>query len=109
MAPEKLFKNYLYASGTGGALNPFFQWFASALSAAMPRGSSVLEIACNDGSLLDRLRDAGFVTCGVDPAANLTEMALAKGHNVLTGFFPQIRPDSQFDAIVDGKTRCVCG
>lgn len=100
VAPEKLFKNYLYASGTGGALNPFFQWFASALSTAMPSGSRVLEIACNDGSLLDRLRDAGFDTCGVDPAANLTEVALAKGHNVLTGFFPQTRPDGQFDAIV---------
>lgn len=100
VAPERLFKNYLYASGTGGALNPFFTWFSAALSKALPNGSRVLEIACNDGSLLDRLRDDGFKVCGVDPAANLTSVATSKGHDVLTGFFPATRPDGVFDAIV---------
>ena len=98
--PENLFKNYLYASGTGGALNPFFTWFSAALSKALPKGSRVLEIACNDGSLLDRLRDDGFQVCGVDPAANLTSVAIAKGHDVRTGFFPATRPEGKFDAIV---------
>ena len=100
VAPELLFKNYLYASGTGGALNPFFTWFSKALSNALPKGSRVLEIACNDGSLLDRLRDDGFQVCGVDPAANLTAVAIAKGHDVRTGFFPETRPEGKFDAIV---------
>lgn len=98
--PEQLFKNYLYASGTGGALNPFFTWFSAALARALPKGSRVLEIACNDGSLLDRLRDDGFAVCGVDPAANLTSIAIAKGHDVRTGFFPETRPEGKFDAIV---------
>ena len=100
VAPELLFKNYLYASGTGGALNPFFTWFSKALSNALPKGSRVLEIACNDGSLLDRLRDDGFQVCGVDPAANLTAVATSKGHDVRTGFFPETRPEGMFDAIV---------
>ncbi|HPG88123.1 MAG TPA: class I SAM-dependent methyltransferase [Hyphomicrobium sp.] len=100
VAPEQLFKNYLYASGTGGALNPFFQWFSATLAAVLPRGSRVLEIACNDGSLLDCLRDAGFQASGVDPAENLTAIAIAKGHEVLTGFFPETRPSGKFDAIV---------
>lgn len=98
--PEKLFKNYLYASGTGGALNPFFQWFAKSLAQSLPAHSRVLEIACNDGSLLDFLRDAGFKASGVDPAENLTSVARDKGHDVLTGFFPETRPDGVFDAIV---------
>lgn len=98
--PEHLFKNYLYASGTGGALNPFFTWFSAALANALPKRSRVLEIACNDGSLLDRLRDDGFDVCGVDPAANLTSVATSKGHDVRTGFFPDTRPEGLFDAIV---------
>lgn len=98
--PERLFKNYLYASGTGGALNPFFTWFSAALAKALPKGSRILEIACNDGSLLDHLRDDGFAVCGVDPAANLTSIATSKGHDVRTGFFPDTRPDGLFDAIV---------
>ena len=98
--PDLLFKNYLYASGTGDALNPFFTWFSAALSKALPNGGRVLEIACNDGSLLDRLRDDGFQVCGVDPAANLTSVAISKGHDVRTGFFPETRPDGKFDAIV---------
>lgn len=60
----------------------------------------MLEIACNDGSLLDCLRAVGLNVCGVDPAANLARTARSKGHDVLTGFFPETRPDGPFDAIV---------
>lgn len=98
--PEKLFADYLYASGTGGALHAYFEWFAASLAASLRPGARVLEIACNDGSLLDCLREAGLDACGVDPAANLTKTARSKGHHVLTGFFPDTRPEGPFDAIV---------
>lgn len=98
--PDQLFKNYLYASGTGGALDPYFTWFAAALAKCLQPGGRVLEIACNDGSLLDRLREAGLSACGVDPAGNLTEAARSKGHEVLTGFFPETQPEGLFAAIV---------
>ncbi len=98
--PDRLFKNYLYASGTGGALQGFFAWFAKSLAKALPARGRVLEIACNDGSLLDCMKAEGIEACGVDPAANLTAVARAKGHDVHTGFFPETRPDGRFDAIV---------
>lgn len=98
--PAQLFKNYLYASGTGGALQPYFEWFAKQLSRCLPPNARVLEIACNDGSLLDCFRDVGLNSSGVDPAGNLTEVACKKGHDVLTGFFPQTRHAGNFDAIV---------
>ena len=48
---------------------------------------TVLELACNDGSQLDVFKALGWKTYGVDPAANIVPTALAKGHNVTTGFW----------------------
>lgn len=98
--PELLFKDYLYASGTSQTLGAYFEWFADGLATVIPAGGRVLEIASNDGSLLQRLAKRGLETVGVDPAANLNAIAQSTGLNVLTGFFPEVRPDGKFDAIV---------
>lgn len=98
--PSVLFCNYLYASGTSGTLRTYFAWFANMLRSAFPPGSRVLEIACNDGSMLRALKASDFDVSGVDPAANLADEARAGGIRVLTGFFPDTRPDGVFDAII---------
>lgn len=98
--PDLLFVDYLYASGTSGTLRAFFDWFASALAGAVAPGARVVELASNDGSLLDSLRSQGFRTVGVDPARNLCEVARAKGHAVLEGFFPEVRPADPADVII---------
>ena len=98
--PEILFNDYLYASGTGGALDEYFRWLAGLLSTALPPNARVFEIACNDGSFLESLRAVGLTPCGVDPAVKLTALARSKGLNVLTGFFPATKPEGLFDAIV---------
>ncbi len=98
--PADLFTHYLYASGTSGTLNSYFEWFSRLLSQSLPPGARVLEIACNDGSLLAKLSAHGCNAVGVDPAENLTAIARARGLNVLTGFFPRTAPDGMFDAVV---------
>ena len=98
--PNELFQDYLYASGTSGTLKAFFEWFSASLARSLRPGARVLEIACNDGSLLGCLNNVGLCATGVDPARNLTNMARAAGHAVLTGFFPETRPEGQFDVIV---------
>jgi SAM-dependent methyltransferase len=98
--PERLFQDYLYASGTSGTLAAYFAWFAAALARSVPRGARVLEIACNDGSHLDCLAAHGLHVTGIDPARNLTSVAAAAGHKVLTGFFPDARPDGRFDVVI---------
>jgi SAM-dependent methyltransferase len=97
--PAKLFKHYLYASGTSGTLKAYFQWFADTLRAA-EGGARVLEIASNDGSLLGILENRGFDAVGVDPAENLNRIASAAGRKVVTGFFPSTRPEGLFDIII---------
>jgi SAM-dependent methyltransferase len=98
--PQRLFNDYLYASGTSQTMAAYFKWFASSLASILPSGARVLEIASNDGSLMRRLNDSGLQSVGIDPAANLTAVATSKGLAVLTGYFPDTRPEGTFDAIV---------
>ena len=60
----------------------------------------MLEIASNDGSHLSCLAARGLDVMGIDPARNLNDIAAAAGHKVLTGFFPDVRPDGRFDVVV---------
>jgi SAM-dependent methyltransferase len=101
-SPEDLFRHYLYASGTSGSLGKYFDWFCDETVRMFPAGSDILEIACNDGSLLARLQSGGFNLLGVDPASNLTVEARARGLEVIDEFWPC--PDAlggrKFDLIV---------
>jgi nucleoside-diphosphate-sugar epimerase/cyclopropane fatty-acyl-phospholipid synthase-like methyltransferase len=71
--PSKLFDNYLYVSGTSGTLKRYFQEFADNVIERyeLTCNSSVLDIACNDGSQLDCFPNQR--TFGVDPAKNVTK------------------------------------
>lgn len=50
------------------------------------RGKLVCDIGCNDGSLLDVFRDAGALTCGVEPTDAAFE-ARANGHEIVNAYF----------------------
>jgi SAM-dependent methyltransferase len=43
--------------------------FDTAVAAALPAGSRVLDVGCGDGGLVSRLWELGFDALGVDPAA----------------------------------------
>ena len=49
--------------------------------------SRVVEIASNDGYLLQYFRAAGIPVLGIEPAGNTAEVAIAKGIETLTEFF----------------------
>jgi SAM-dependent methyltransferase len=50
------------------------------------KGKKVLDIGCNDGSLLDFFKEKGAITLGVEPTGAYSDAA-AKGHTVLNEFF----------------------
>lgn len=50
------------------------------------QGKKVLDIGCNDGSLLDFFKEKGAQTFGVEPTGAYADAA-AKGHTVLNEFF----------------------
>lgn len=96
--PDKLFRNYLYVSGTTKTLRDYFDWFVD-FTACYTDGKKVLDIACNDGTQLDYYKAKGFFTSGVDPAVNLHELS-SKNHDVVLDYFPTLHLSGRaFDII----------
>lgn len=102
--PDLLFKNYLYVSGTSVTLHSYFKWFANYIfeQADYNSGLKILDIACNDGTQLDYLKDKGFLTFGIDPAENLYPIS-SKNHNVYLGYldsYISTKWEGEFDFII---------
>ena len=81
-----LFSDYRYLSRF--AMSSHFEelsdWIVKKFDTKQIR---VLEIGCNDGTLLDKLRAKGMQVEGVDPAANVANYALSNGHKVYCDYF----------------------
>ena len=87
--PDLIYKNYLYVSGTTKTYVDYMDWYADFVCEqfnVFPQ--SVLDIGCNDGSQLDKFKNRGLKTFGVDPAENLFELS-SKNHNVTCGYFDE--------------------
>jgi hypothetical protein len=107
--PEKMFKNYLWVSGTSSHYRAYMRWFANHVASAAPKAKTVFDIGCNDGSQLDAFSEIGFETHGVDPAENLASMR-NPSHKINIGFFDSnYSSDLKYDVItaanVFGHTR----
>lgn len=70
--PKLIFDKYPYVSGTSQTLRDHFDWFVSKVESDMPsRRLSILEIASNDGTLLQKFAARGHFCQGVEPAQNI--------------------------------------
>ena len=87
--PEVLFRDYIYVTGTSDTIAKHNVGYAQAVVDMLDLGpnDTVVEVASNDGSLLERFRDHGVRTLGVEPATNIAEMARAKGIETVNEFF----------------------
>jgi nucleoside-diphosphate-sugar epimerase/SAM-dependent methyltransferase len=87
--PTQMFSDYIYLSGTSSTLRQYFADFAEKTikHALNLEGGTVLEIACNDGSLLDEYQKRGWKTYGYDAAKNIYEISSKKGHDITVGFW----------------------
>lgn len=89
--PDLLFRDYLYVSGTSKTLKDYFDRFASWATSNLffdNKPTTVLDIACNDGTQLDSFKTAGFNTYGIDPAINLHALS-SVNHAVVCDYFKQ--------------------
>lgn len=85
--PEILYRKYCYVTSTSQTMQDHFARLAEGIKAET-EGKSLLEIGSNDGALLERFKDFGFVKLfGVDPARNLCAIAEKRGINAVCNFF----------------------
>jgi 2-polyprenyl-3-methyl-5-hydroxy-6-metoxy-1,4-benzoquinol methylase len=85
--PDLMFLHYLYVSGTTQTLKDYFNYFAETTLKYAPEAKNILDIACNDGTQLDSYKKLGLQTYGIDPAKNLYENAISKGHKIVCDYF----------------------
>ena len=87
--PEELFSHYLYFSSFSDTMLRYAEQLAKRLIESRKLGpqSLVIELASNDGYLLQFYRQRGVGVLGVEPAANVAEVARERGVPTLTRFF----------------------
>jgi len=87
--PDAMFTDYLYVSAASDTLREHFDDLSRTLAERHGLGADdlVIDIGCNDGSLLGSFADLGVRTLGVDPAENLAELAKQSGIERYVGFF----------------------
>jgi SAM-dependent methyltransferase len=87
--PDAIFSDYAYFSSYSDSWVAHAQRYAAAMIERFQLGpnSLVVEIASNDGYLLQHFRTAGVPVLGVEPAANVAETAQAKGIDTEVAFF----------------------
>jgi SAM-dependent methyltransferase len=88
--PKKLFSEYLYASSFSETMLAHASALVERLveERALGEGHRVIEIASNDGYLLQYYKQRGIEVLGIEPAANIARMATEeKGIPTLVEFF----------------------
>ena len=91
VAPSDIFSEYAYLSSYSDSWVAHASRYAEAMRRrlGLDRDSLVTEIASNDGYLLQHFVTAGIPVLGIEPAANVAEIAIAKGIRTTIRFFGQ--------------------
>ena len=87
--PEEIFSEYAYFSSYSETWLAHCKAYAHAMMRRFGLGpqSKVIEVASNDGYLLQNFVAAGIPVLGVDPAANVAKVARARGIPTEVAFF----------------------
>jgi SAM-dependent methyltransferase len=91
VAPGDIFSDYAYFSSYADSWVEHARRYAEAMTRRLGLGarSRVVEIASNDGYLLQHFVRAGIPVLGVEPAANVAKVAVEKGIPTTVRFFGQ--------------------
>ena len=89
VSPNEIFGDYAYFSSYSDSWVEHARRYAESTSErfGLDAGGLVVEIASNDGYLLQHFAAAGIPVRGIEPAANVAEAAVAKGIPTTVEFF----------------------
>jgi hypothetical protein len=100
-----LYSSYWYRSGVNRTMTENLHGIAQAVESIIPLelGDLVVDIGCNDGTLLDGYRTTGLRQIGFDPS-DMSRYAVAKGYDVVRDFYSaeglrRRRPEQKAKAI----------
>jgi 2-polyprenyl-3-methyl-5-hydroxy-6-metoxy-1,4-benzoquinol methylase len=88
--PERIFGDYPYLSSVSSSWLEHAKTYACAMNQELDlagTGGLVVEVASNDGYLLREFAELGIPVLGVEPAANVADIARSHGVRTLTAFF----------------------
>jgi hypothetical protein len=94
--PEILFRNYIYVTGTSDTIAEHNRKYADTVARFqnLKADDLVVEVASNDGSLLQCFKSDGVRTLGVEPAKNIAEIARNNGIETVNEFFDSKAADT---------------
>ncbi|MCR8844266.1 class I SAM-dependent methyltransferase [Paenibacillus sp. SC116] len=107
-SPQQIFSHYLYASSYSSSWLKHAEAYAEMVIERFQLNSEsqVIEVASNDGYLLQYFHDRSIRALGVEPASNVAELATGKGIPTRTAFFGEelakqlVQEGSQADLLV---------
>jgi methylation protein EvaC len=107
-------ENYAFFSGTSQAMKTHFLKFAEDVKARfLPKENPfVVEIGSNDGIMLQNFKDWDVRHLGIEPSANVAQVAKDKGINTIVEFFDDILAEKivaeygQADAFIAANVMC---
>jgi hypothetical protein len=89
--PERLFRHYVYVAGTSPVNVQHFKDYADHIfhKFCFAPKDKVLDIASNDGTLLQHFKNLGMQVLGIDPAQNIAAQANQQGIPTIPEFFTE--------------------
>ena len=88
-SPEFMFSNHPYVTGINMPVVDHFDWLAKRTVERfkIPKNSLVVDIGCNDGTLLRKFQDNGMRVLGVDPGRLTGKLCKEAGTTVCETFW----------------------
>jgi 2-polyprenyl-3-methyl-5-hydroxy-6-metoxy-1,4-benzoquinol methylase len=106
-SPDHIFSDYAYFSSYSSSWLEHSERYAAAMVErfGLNGGSHVVEVASNDGYLLQYFKERGIPVLGIEPAANVANVAVQKGLPTLVEFFgvqtaQGLMPESAADLLI---------
>ncbi len=86
--PDEMYRNYWYKSGTNQTMRTALADIANKAEtlAGLKEGDAVLDIGCNDGTLLASYRTGGITKVGIDPS-NVAELSRKVADKLAIDYF----------------------
>lgn len=103
VSADLMYRNYWYRSGTNQTMRDALAEIAHTAERLIPlaAGDAVLDIGCNDGTLLAAYETPGVYKAGFDPAENMAAHSRRVAAKVVTSYFTA----ASFDADPDLRAR----